>query len=84
MGFGLITDFGINGLWPNYRDGSYPSNCDPNNSSNQDKVLEIFFFFLFSFFFPHISLSFGIKIIANFVLNVFCESFSIGLEETRL
>ncbi|KAK7819885.1 ribonuclease 1 [Quercus suber] len=34
-------DFGINGLWPNYRDGSYPSNCDPNNSFNQDKISDL-------------------------------------------
>ncbi|XP_054810491.1 ribonuclease 1-like [Prosopis cineraria] len=35
------VDFGIHGLWPNYNDGSYPSNCDPNNPFNQSEVSDL-------------------------------------------
>ncbi|KAI9111766.1 hypothetical protein K1719_017456 [Acacia pycnantha] len=35
------ADFGIHGLWPNYNDGSYPSNCDPNNPFKQSEVSDL-------------------------------------------
>ncbi|XP_038707511.1 ribonuclease 1-like [Tripterygium wilfordii] len=35
------ADFGIHGLWPNYQDGSYPSNCDPNNPFDESKVSDL-------------------------------------------
>ncbi|KAL6983486.1 ribonuclease T2 [Sarracenia purpurea var. burkii] len=35
------TDFGIHGLWPNYNDGSYPSNCDTNNPYNQSEISDL-------------------------------------------
>ncbi|XP_073130837.1 extracellular ribonuclease LE-like [Henckelia pumila] len=35
------ADFGIHGLWPNYADGSYPSNCDPNNAYDQSKISDL-------------------------------------------
>ncbi|CAL9162660.1 unnamed protein product, partial [Musa hybrid cultivar] len=35
------ADFGIHGLWPNYNDGSYPSNCDPNNPYDASKVRDL-------------------------------------------
>ncbi|CAI0448012.1 unnamed protein product [Linum tenue] len=31
-------DFGVHGLWPNYNDGTYPSNCDSSNPFDQSKV----------------------------------------------
>ncbi|XP_059655046.1 extracellular ribonuclease LE-like [Cornus florida] len=35
------ADFGIHGLWPNYKDGSYPSNCDPNSPYDQSKISDL-------------------------------------------
>ncbi|KAJ8760842.1 hypothetical protein K2173_021880 [Erythroxylum novogranatense] len=35
------ADFGIHGLWPNYKDGSYPSNCDPDSPFNRNKISDL-------------------------------------------
>ncbi|GMJ05667.1 RIBONUCLEASE 1, ribonuclease 1 [Hibiscus trionum] len=35
------ADFGIHGLWPNYNDGSYPQNCDPNNPFDESKISDL-------------------------------------------
>ncbi|GMH01724.1 hypothetical protein Nepgr_003563 [Nepenthes gracilis] len=35
------ADFGIHGLWPNYEDGSYPSNCDTDNSFDESEIQDL-------------------------------------------
>ncbi|XP_072979851.1 extracellular ribonuclease LE-like [Typha angustifolia] len=35
------ADFGIHGLWPNYNDGSYPSNCDPGSPYDRSKIRDL-------------------------------------------
>ncbi|ESW29611.1 hypothetical protein PHAVU_002G084600 [Phaseolus vulgaris] len=35
------ADFGIHGLWPNSNDGSFPSNCDPNNPFNPSQISDL-------------------------------------------
>ncbi|CAM8912849.1 unnamed protein product [Rhodiola kirilowii] len=35
------ADFSIHGLWPNYNDGSYPSNCDPDSPFDESKVSDL-------------------------------------------
>lgn len=33
------ADFGIHGLWPNYEDGTYPSNCDDTKPFDSSSVI---------------------------------------------
>ncbi|XP_010683181.2 extracellular ribonuclease LE [Beta vulgaris subsp. vulgaris] len=35
------ANFGIHGLWPNYDDGSYPSNCDPDSPFDLSEVEDL-------------------------------------------
>ncbi|XP_058769210.1 ribonuclease 1-like [Vicia villosa] len=35
------ADFSIHGLWPNYKDGTYPSNCDPNSPFDQSQISDL-------------------------------------------
>ncbi|KAJ8773788.1 hypothetical protein K2173_006438 [Erythroxylum novogranatense] len=35
------ADFGIHGLWPNNKDDSYPSNCDPNSPFNKNEISDL-------------------------------------------
>ncbi|KAH9606803.1 hypothetical protein KSS87_001113 [Heliosperma pusillum] len=36
-----VADFGVHGLWPNYNDGSYPSNCDSNTPFDRTQISNV-------------------------------------------
>ncbi|GLT65492.1 hypothetical protein SLA2020_379230 [Shorea laevis] len=35
------ADFFIHGLWPNYKDGTYPQNCDPESSFDPSQISDL-------------------------------------------
>ncbi|KAA0034420.1 hypothetical protein IC582_023059 [Cucumis melo] len=35
------ADFKIHGLWPNYNDGTYPSNCDPSSPFDRTQISDL-------------------------------------------
>ncbi|CAA7396088.1 unnamed protein product [Spirodela intermedia] len=35
------ANFGVHGLWPNYNDGVYPSNCDPHSPLDLSKISDL-------------------------------------------
>uniref|UniRef100_M4DJN0 2-oxoglutarate-dependent dioxygenase DAO n=1 Tax=Brassica campestris TaxID=3711 RepID=M4DJN0_BRACM len=35
------ADFGIHGLWPNYKDGTYPSNCNPDSEFDKSQITDL-------------------------------------------
>ncbi|KDP41205.1 hypothetical protein JCGZ_15612 [Jatropha curcas] len=35
------ADFGIHGLWPNYKDGGYPSNCNPDSVFDKSQISDL-------------------------------------------
>ncbi|XP_030443472.1 ribonuclease 3-like [Syzygium oleosum] len=35
------SDFSIHGLWPNYKDGTYPSNCNPENAFDKSEISDL-------------------------------------------
>ncbi|XP_028800245.1 ribonuclease 3-like [Neltuma alba] len=37
----LEADFSIHGLWPNYNDGSWPSNCDPDSVFDKSQISDL-------------------------------------------
>ncbi|KAJ6322392.1 hypothetical protein OIU77_012278 [Salix suchowensis] len=36
-----VADFGIHGLWPQNKDGSYPQNCNPDSALDEDQISDL-------------------------------------------
>ncbi|OAY50023.1 ribonuclease 3 [Manihot esculenta] len=36
-----VADFGIHGLWPNYNNGGYPSNCNPDSVFDKSQISDL-------------------------------------------